>query len=102
MTVFIADDFAELGAALKRIEDAKRPAAADVPAPDIEKTGVDFYTHINTHWGTITDLSCFAVASGETISVKPPSWKPMQLKAADLAFVERRDFPYRIISLNTG
>ncbi len=90
MTTFIADDFAELGAALKRIEDAKKPAAADVPAPVTEKTVGDFYTHINTHWGS-ADLACFAEAG----------WKPMQL-TSDLEFVERRDFPYRSISLNTG
>ena len=45
MTASIIDNFADLGAALKQLEDSKAPAAADVPAP------VNNYTAPN--WASI-------------------------------------------------
>ncbi len=67
MTTFIADDFASLGAALRKIEAAKSPTkAADVPA-ESGKTDAEIRSDWNTNYqGSTTWAGTYGLSAGST------------------------------------
>ena len=56
MTTHIVDNFADLGAALERLEKAKSQATADVPEPDAV-AAVEQQLRVNQDWTSIYGIA---------------------------------------------